>query len=140
MRYQLNDKEVVSEVLDGEVIAIHLQSGIYYSMQESGAHIWNALLGGWSTEEIATQLVQDPELERERIGADIAHFVATLLAESLIVPKDGEPGARPDAPLSHGAYATPELHKYTDMQELLLVDPIHEVTEEGWPIRAEPEK
>jgi hypothetical protein len=29
MHYRLNDKDVVSEVLDGEVIVIHLQSGTY---------------------------------------------------------------------------------------------------------------
>jgi hypothetical protein len=25
------------------------------------------------------------------------------------------------------------LHKYTDMEELLLLDPIHDVDETGWP-------
>jgi hypothetical protein len=27
----------------------------------------------------------------------------------------------------------PVLNKYTDMQDLLLLDPIHEVDERGWP-------
>jgi hypothetical protein len=26
---------------------------------------------------------------------------------------------------------------YTDMEELLLLDPIHDVDETGWPVRAE---
>jgi hypothetical protein len=29
--------------------------------------------------------------------------------------------------------AAPVLEKYTDMQELLLLDPIHDVEEAGWP-------
>jgi hypothetical protein len=32
-------------------------------------------------------------------------------------------------------YAKPELQVYSDMKDLLLLDPIHDVSEEGWPIR-----
>jgi hypothetical protein len=34
---------------------------------------------------------------------------------------------------SGGSWAEPVLDKYTDMQELLLLDPIHEVDDAGWP-------
>jgi hypothetical protein len=135
MRYRLNDEEVVSESLDGEVIVVHLQSGTYYSMLGSAADIWGALLGGWSTEEIADRLAQGAV--RDSIGADVTQFVATLAAENLLVPTDNTPSVCRVEFLPCAAYATPELQIYTDMQELLLVDPIHEVTEEGWPIRAE---
>jgi hypothetical protein len=30
-------------------------------------------------------------------------------------------------------YKIPVLNKYTDMQELLLLDPIHDVNAQGWP-------
>jgi hypothetical protein len=39
MRYQISDRDLVSEVLDGEVIIIHLRSGTYYSLLASGADI-----------------------------------------------------------------------------------------------------
>jgi hypothetical protein len=29
----------------------------------------------------------------------------------------------------------PLLRKYTDMRDLLLLDPIHDVDEQGWPVR-----
>jgi hypothetical protein len=32
------------------------------------------------------------------------------------------------------------LERYTDMQELLLLDPIHDVDESGWPHRKVPGK
>jgi hypothetical protein len=34
------------------------------------------------------------------------------------------------------SFTHPQLQKYTDMQELLLLDPIHEVEESGWPATA----
>lgn len=137
MRYRLNDQNVVSEVLDREVIAIHLRTGAYYSMRASSADIWNALINGWSVEEISDRLVQATALEHERIGEDVARFVAILEGEELIRPINSDFGARRDEFLPDTEYADPELLKYTDMQELLLVDPIHEVTEEGWPLQIE---
>lgn len=33
-----------------------------------------------------------------------------------------------------GAFVAPVLHKYTDMQEFMLVDPLHDVeADAGWP-------
>lgn len=140
MRYQLNDQSVVSEVLDGEAIVIHLQTGAYYSMQAGAANMWNALLNGWSVEEISDQLVQTTALNVELVAVDVARFVATLEAEELIRPTNDDAAAPRDAFLPSAEYARPELLKYTDMQELLLVDPIHEVSEEGWPLRIETDR
>ena len=140
MRYRLNDRDLVSEVLDGEVIVIHLQSGTYYSTLASGADIWNALLSGRTVEEIADWLARGADDERVRIAAEVAHFVSELVAENLILSTDSDPIRRPDDLGTPAAFVTPELRKYTDMQELLLVDPIHEVTEEGWPFRDSTEK
>jgi coenzyme PQQ synthesis protein D (PqqD) len=135
MRYRLNDNDVVSEVLDGEVIVIHLQSGTYYSMLASGADIWNALLSDHSVEEITDWLGRGAEEERGHIATEVARFVSELVAEKLILSTDSDQNRRPDDLGTAPAFVTPELHIYTDMQELLLVDPIHEVTEEGWPLR-----
>ena len=126
MRYQISDRDLVSEVLDG---------GTYYSLLASGADIWNALLNGRSVEEIADWLARGAEEERMRIAAEVAQFVSELMAENLILSTDSDPSRRPDDLGTAAAFVTPELHKFTDMQELLLVDPIHEVTEEGWPFR-----
>ncbi len=140
MRYRLNDRELVSEVLDDEVIIIHLQSGTYYSTLASGADIWNALLSGRTVEEIADWLARGADDERAHIAAEVAQFVSELVAEDLILSTDSDPIGRPDDLGTAAAFVRPELRKYTDMQELLLVDPIHEVTEEGWPLRDTTEK
>jgi hypothetical protein len=134
IRYQLNEKEVVSELLDGEVIVIHLQSGTYYSMLASGADIWGALVGGWTAEEIAEKL-DGGGGGRQQIEAEVMRFLELLVTEELIVPATASSFTpRPDFQPT-ATFAAPELQKYTDMQELLLVDPIHEVTEQGWPFR-----
>ncbi len=62
-------------------------------------------------------------------------FAVELEREGLVVPL-AAPAATAEVPaLSNGhVFAPPELHKYTDFQELLLLDPIHEVDQSlGWP-------
>ncbi len=58
-----------------------------------------------------------------------------LIEEGLIEPTDDPPLAESvPTPPTIRTYATPTLSKYTDMEELLLLDPIHEVDAQGWPI------
>jgi hypothetical protein len=140
MRYRLNDRDVVCEVLDGEAIVIHLQSGTYYSMLASGADIWNGLLAGYSVDEITGRLARGVDSERARIVDEITKFASELVSEGLIIAIDANSARQLDDFKPAGEFETPELQKYTDMQELLLVDPIHEVTEAGWPLRNSTEK
>ena len=56
--------------------------------------------------------------------------------EGLIVPSEDQ-GAAPKterpAPSKKKAFAKPKLSKFGDMQDLLLLDPIHDVDQQGWP-------
>jgi hypothetical protein len=58
------------------------------------------------------------------------------LAEEELVepgPAEGEAEAPNAAPTGEKLpFKAPELQKYTDMQDFLLVDPIHETDEAGW--------
>ena len=66
-------------------------------------------------------------------------MVQILKQEKLIKLDDSEPAssienAFAEAGPAPESYEAPAVHKYTDMENLLLLDPIHEVEEEaGWP-------
>ena len=61
------------------------------------------------------------------------HFLAVLEEEALIVRSEDvmTQALSLEQPLQD--YEPPQLMKYTDMQELILLDPIHDVDEKGWP-------
>lgn len=67
-------------------------------------------------------------------------FVSKLIDEQLILAANGEQpaasskGNEQPSP-SPVPFEPPVLEKYTDMQDLLLLDPIHEVDDTGWPKR-----
>ena len=74
-----------------------------------------------------------------QIGRAIAAFIAQLESEKLVASDSGE--SITAAADSHDqasypdVFVAPVLNKYTDMQDLLLLDPIHETDAQGWPVR-----
>ena len=141
-RYRINTPSVVHEAIEGEVVVINFDTGTYYSLEAVAARIWHDLECGSATDEIAADVAADFACGNSDVAADIAEFVGGLKRENLIAPVvDSAPAASPmterlaasGAPASRLAYAPPVLHTYTDMQALLLLDPIHEVDETGWP-------
>ena len=66
-------------------------------------------------------------------AAAVQALVTALAAEDLVQPT-GEAAAQPAYSNGQRApFVAPVLQKHTDMQDLLLLDPIHEVDETGWP-------
>ena len=85
---------------------------------------------------VATTVTAD----RDVVSAELRRFVAELESERLIV---SEADATPDPQVAgaqlpnaaRGPFVPPSIQRYSDMQDLLLVDPIHEVDPTGWPAR-----
>ncbi len=69
------------------------------------------------------------------IRASVDRLIDELLSQGLLV--EVAPASGPDRqrlPDGRVPFADPQLHTYTDMQEFMLVDPLHEVDEAaGWP-------
>jgi hypothetical protein len=127
--FQIAKDQVSHDLLDGEIIAIHFETGTYYSMQGTAAEIWLKLADPISPESLASHFVQI-----DQKGLDHLHsFLDSLKQEGLITCSDGS-----DVKISRGAdmgvFSEPTFEKYTDMQALLLADPIHDVElQAGWP-------
>jgi hypothetical protein len=137
MHFRVNTPPVIHQTLDGEVIVVNLDTGTYYSITGSGTQIWTALLDGVSSDAVAAAARQryaaTPDAE-EAVRA----FVELLVDEQLLAPAAATAASEPSEVLAGSAdFAPPRLERYTDMQELLMLDPIHDVDEQGWPNRIE---
>jgi hypothetical protein len=134
MRHEVNSPHVISETIQGECIVINLSTGTYYSLQGTGAEVWEAIAGAATAAEVAGELAQRYGIEPGAAEQDVAAVVAELLSQELIVPSAAtERVAAPSAVAPAGEYVPPSLSVYTDMQDLVLLDPVHEVTDAGWP-------
>ena len=105
-----NRPDVLDEVFDGEAVLVNLRTGRYYSLDARATDVWRAIVAG------------DP------LPAGSAGFVRQLVTEQLAVTD----GALPDAPGESGG---PVMEVFTDMEDILLLDPIHDVDYDaaGWP-------
>ncbi|MGK2949390.1 MAG: PqqD family protein [Acidimicrobiales bacterium] len=140
MQHRINQPSVISESIDGEVVVIALGSGTYYSLRSTAAHIWDALAAGLTLGEVATELGEaNPGVTDVR--SLVEDFVAQLVDEGLLVPgAPPEPTAEHPVPAADGAWQPPVLETFTDMQDLILLDPVHEVQpEQGWPVSLDPD-
>ncbi len=127
--------EIVHEAVDGEVIAIDLADGSYYSLAGSGPAIWELLGQGVSESEIGAALAGRFEAEEAEIAAAVAALLAQLRENGLIVSEEGTAAEPPPAAGSgeKTPFEPPRLERYNDMKDYFLLDPIHEVDTAGWP-------
>jgi hypothetical protein len=134
--FKVNMPGVIHQLLDGEVIVVNLDTGTYYSLADTAAEIWGSVDGGASVDQAVAELLERYDGPRDVVGAAVVRFVHELEEEALIVPADGN-GSLRSRVAANGApklpFVEPTLQKFTDMQELLLLDPIHEVDDRGWP-------
>ena len=138
MRYAKNEPNVISETMGDETIIVDLASGHYYSLREANVDVWECLERGCDEVEIVGVLRERYAAGDGDLGVSVAGVVAQLEEEGLIVPRVGEAGPEdlPAPSASRGAgkpLSFPPISKFTDMQDIILLDPVHEVDARGWP-------
>jgi len=133
--YRINEPAVISEVIEGEAIILNFESGTYYSLNQSARSIWEDLAAGVEAALLTERLGSRYGPGVTMRSVDVEDFVAELEREQLIVaaPDRVAPALEPAAS-TEGDYESPRLEKFTDLQELLLLDPIHEMDEAGRPV------
>jgi hypothetical protein len=136
-RYVVRSPAVVHETIDGEAVIINLESGAYFSAEGASAIAWQQIAGGASAADLIAAVGERYEGGAAEIGTAVAQFIAQLSQEGLIRPAEaaeGTPAAAPvPPPAAKPAFTELSLRIFTDLKELLLLDPIHDVDEVGWP-------
>lgn len=86
---------MISAELDGETVVLSFDDGIYYSMNEVGARIWNLVQTPTSVAHLVKTLLEEFEIGRERCEADLAALLAELQRLDLVEVRDGNDGEDP---------------------------------------------
>lgn len=135
--WRANAPDVISETIDGETIILHLGNGFYFSAGGAGAQAWSLLSQAVPVQATAAVLSRHYDTDGVDVEAAVADFVDQLNMEGLLVPADEAAVPEGATPETRLAWQPPSLSKFTDMEDLLLLDPVHEVSpSQGWPYAA----
>jgi hypothetical protein len=131
-RYEIVRPRVVDEVIDDEVVVINLESGVYYGFRGTAAAVWAGIAAHATAAEIAAAIDGRGPGSPADLGGIVDRFVAELVTEGLVTATAAATADDWDV----GELASidaPVLEKFTDLEDLLILDPIHDVDAEGWP-------
>lgn len=133
--YRLKSPSVVARVIDGEAILIAFETGTYFSARGSGAAIVERVLTPTPVSRIIRAFTPTDSFPRAEITRHVLLFLQQLRDEGLVVadaPRDDAPDEQAQAP-GGLRFEPPALEKYRDLEDLLVLDPIHDVDAAGWP-------
>ncbi len=148
MYFRVNKPKVILETFDDEVVLVNLDSGSYYTIDNVGVAIWEHIESGAGVDAIVTRVVNGRAADSAYIETAVRQFINALEKEGLVVPVGADEaeshptqtvGSETEVDAKCADFVPPVLHGYTDMQDLLLLDPIHEVDESGWPNVKQPD-
>lgn len=132
--YILSENLISMERLDGEVIIISFESGKYYSSSGTGADLL------WLLKQKVDPKTWESVL-KNRFNfevfpfVEINEFLRKCYSEGIVAHSNVKLDGLADLPNDYAfvAWTKPELLAFADLQDLLMVDPIHDSSLEGWP-------
>ena len=115
-----------------------MDKGHYYSFEGTGSKVWELIVDSHEESEIYKYFSGNYRGDKEHIQKTIVDFLAIMESEELIRRNNDDEIPAPVDMLrsdeeKEEMFTDPAFQKFTDMEDLLLLDPIHDVDESGWP-------
>lgn len=136
--YRLNEEKMFFDIADNQAIVIDFTSGIYYGTSTLGSVVLERLVKGNAPERILSAL-QKLSGCPDTIETELTAFIGKLKEFEILI--SGEEKAGGDEPIDGEALTDGfelAVDAFSEVQELILADPVHEVdVEQGWPVLKE---
>ena len=128
MRRKINLDDFIYEDFGDEIVCLQFKEGIYYSISGSGPPILRMFKNALSLEIFFETLGKKFGPGREK---ELKEFISFLSEENILAVAETGEEFIPDFP---ELISDPVLYeKFDDVSDLVKLDPIHDVTDLGWP-------
>src|SRR4051794_12988623 len=104
---------------------VNLETGSYYWLDSLASYVCGSIEDGASVDEVVDVVGRRFPAERPAVESELRGLVERLVEEELLIASNGDAPA-PEPPRELPAlmrFEPPVFKTYTDMQELLLLDP-----------------
>jgi hypothetical protein len=138
LRFSVPTPPIAAEAFSDEALIVDLEQGTYYSVRGTAFTIWSLLAAGIAVGAIVEHLAATYDAPASEIEAAVTGLIAEAERDGLIVPAEAdgsspERASVPTPPPVKQPFERPVLEKFTDVQALLALDPVHDVDGTGWP-------
>lgn len=76
--------DALHQELSGETVLLNLKTEQYFGLDEVGTRIWQLIVAASTPETIVSRLLEEYEVEAERVRADVERLVGELRAAGLV--------------------------------------------------------
>ena len=78
--------QVMARTVSDETVILDLASGTYFGLDPVGARIWALMGEGATLAEICATMLEEYEVEREQLEADVLRLAMELAEHGLVAP------------------------------------------------------
>jgi hypothetical protein len=79
-------KHVAWRKVEDEAVILDMDTAVYYSLQETGARIWELIGQGKSVQEIIQIIVEEYDAAEQEVRKDVDEIILKLKKEKIIEP------------------------------------------------------
>jgi hypothetical protein len=135
MFYEHDREHVAAEEFDGEFVLIHFVRGTYFSLRHAAVEVWRQFRNGADPERVEERVLAHFALRGSDASAELKKCIQVLVDEQLL--RETSAAGPPVEDWSSSVWTPPAIEVYSDLKDLIVLDPVHEVdTSQGWPRRA----
>ncbi len=84
-------EEVLFRELQGESVLLHLDTGLYYGLDEVGTRMWTALAASGTVQGACERLLPEYDVTREELERDLLRLADELASHRLLEVADESP-------------------------------------------------
>lgn len=134
--YRVRSESVSAERVGGDVIAVNLRTGTYFSLSGPAADVWTAATSGHADWVAILDDAYGSTVPRDEVQGLLQSCEEWGLLEA-VAPGHATEGDLDGRGLpddwDRGAWQVPVLEAFDDLSDLIMVDPIHDASALGWP-------
>lgn len=76
--------DVIARAVENETVLLHLDSGVYYKLNEVGRAVWDLLDGERDVAALVAAIMKDYDVSAETLTADLQQLFTELEREGLV--------------------------------------------------------
>lgn len=80
--------DVISEEIEDELVVLDLEGDVYFSLNDVGRLIWEAISDGKTFSEVVDAICETYDVERDRASEDAVAFLEDTLDRELLSVRD----------------------------------------------------